>query len=97
VGATSLVSASVLPNNLPLTVSADYELHIIVWVINVIAGATIADFEIRYISLRTVDQLVPIAYASLEFRAHTRQKQSLPRVGDQGRFPLQDIDQLVLT
>jgi len=41
--------------------------------------------------------MVPVACASLESCAHTRPKQSFPRIGDQSRMPLQNIDQLVLS
>lgn len=71
-------------------------LQVIVWVFDGISRAAITDLKVTHFFICSIDQLVPVARASLESRTHTRKELCFSRIGNEDGIALQYVDELIL-
>ena len=86
---------AVLVRHPPLAVDRHHG-EVVVRVVHRVARGAIADFEIDDILAGLVDETMGVAGSRLEAGAHAGLKRRPAGVGDQGRAPFKDIDELVL-
>src|SRR4051794_4983643 len=86
---------AVLVGKLPFAVGSESSLQIINRIAPFVAGAAVADLEIHDRGAGSIHQLMRDALR-WKSGAHSRGELQLPRVRDQRRLALQDVDELIL-
>ena len=84
-------------NKLPFAISAKSCLNIISRIAACVAYGPISDFEIDHFSRSAIDKMMGVTGACFEPRTHAGLHLRFPGTGDQRWFPLEDIDEFVLS
>lgn len=78
-------------NEFPSSFS-ELRLEVVIGIVSLVFGSTVADFEIHYVLGSFIDQAMPIPGTGLEAGAHARDEPSLTLVRMQYWITFEDID-----